>query len=263
MLREPVSQVYEAYLRLPCGRCLGCAQRRAREWVLRCRFELQQHEATCWTTLTYDEEHCPPTLIKRDLSGFLKRLRARRSGSVVRFFGCGEYGERKGRPHYHAILFGVPQSDAEDVRACWKYGNVRVDPIAPAAIAYVAGYSAKKVGATRERYPRDVVDMSTGEVLPFQEPFVLMSRRPGLGAHVRRFSDSWKESAVLDGQAYPVPRYLHDSWRKSASDVEIEELAERRRLRGIQTARSREQLRVSERVASAKRDLSRLRRSVG
>jgi len=63
----------------------------------------------------------------------------------IRFFGCGEYGERGGRPHYHAILYGVDGSEAS-IRKSWSFGHVGVHQLTPAAIKYVAGYCSKKEG---------------------------------------------------------------------------------------------------------------------
>ena len=63
-------------------------------------------------TLTYDDAHLPynQSLSVRDFQLFMKRLR-KEFGSGVRFFHCGEYGEKTGRPHYHAILFNCDFKD--------------------------------------------------------------------------------------------------------------------------------------------------------
>jgi len=215
-LREPHDHPGEAeYLRLPCGTCVGCRLSRAREWALRCGLELSSHDTTCWTTLTYDDAHVPPTLEKRHLSAFVKRLRARMGGGL-RFFGSGEYGERTQRPHYHAILFGVPE--CAPVQACWPHGFARVDPVSPAAIAYVAGYCSKKVGWKLECSER--VDYGTGEMYTWQPPFVLMSRRPGIGGAMRKHWRSWRRFAIHDGVEVPVPRYLHAAWQERATEAE-------------------------------------------
>lgn len=224
-LREP-SYVAE-FMRLPCGTCVGCRLARAREWALRCTLELGDHESSRWCTLTYDDAHLPATLSKRHLSGFVKRIRAR--GERIRFFGSGEYGERTDRPHYHAILFGL--RNEASVQASWASGFARVDPITPAAISYVAGYCAKKVGWQLERGER--VNYETGEVYEWQPPFVLMSRRPGIGASALKFSSSWRRFAVHAGSPMPVPRYLHASWLKSASVFDVELLESERRAEAL------------------------------
>lgn len=227
---------------------------KAREWALRCQLELDEHESSRWCTLTYDDEHLPATLVKRHLSGFLKRVRAR--GERVRFFSCGEYGERTARPHYHAILFGL--RDERVVQASWSLGFARVDPVTPAAISYVAGYCAKKVGWKLESGER--VDFETGEVYEWQAPFLQMSRRPGIGAAARRFKSSWRRFAVHAGSPMPVPRYLHASWAESASDADLLLLDAEKRADALLRDSSRPRLEAGERLAVARMSLNAAKR---
>ena len=79
--------------------------------------EATQHAESTFVTLTYSEQSLPklplvggllPTLQRKDVVGFLKRLRTNVSPVKFRFFGCGEYGEQTERPHYHLLLFGLP-----------------------------------------------------------------------------------------------------------------------------------------------------------
>lgn len=70
--------------------------------------ELKDHRTAVFTTLTYDEQHCPPTLDRTHLAKFLKRIRRAAEPLRIRFFASGEYGEKNARPHYHAILYGPP-----------------------------------------------------------------------------------------------------------------------------------------------------------
>lgn len=218
----PLSRCVE-YLCLPCGSCHGCRARRARDWAIRCQLESAEHVDQCWCTLTYDDVHLPPTLQKDHLSGWLKRLRARVHPRSVRFFACGEYGERTNRPHYHSILFGLRESAARVIQDTWPHGFARTDRLTPAAIAYVAGYSSKKLGWS-SNLRGEQVDPATGEAYEYQPPFVQMSRRPGIGGAARRFVSSWRKHAILDGRAVGVPRYLHEAWVKQATDAELDSL---------------------------------------
>jgi hypothetical protein len=248
------------HLRLPCGTCIGCRKARAREWAFRCSLELQEHDDACWATLTYDDDHLPPTLSKAHLQGFHKRLRARVAPRRVRFFASGEYGERTERPHYHTILYGV--RDADEIKAAWPFGYARVDPISPAAIAYVAGYCSKKIGWKLEKGER--VDYETGEVYEYQPPFVLMSRRPGIGGHARRYWRSWRDSAIYDGQPIPVPRFLHESYLKSAGPSDLaallSEKRERAQVKAMSGSLSSERLEAGEAIALSRHAISSARR---
>src|SRR5690348_1080134 len=80
-------------LRLPCGSCVGCQMSRGREWAIRCALEARSYPESVWGTLTYNEKYLPPTLSKRHLSLFMKRLRSKLEPRRFRFFASGEYGE--------------------------------------------------------------------------------------------------------------------------------------------------------------------------
>lgn len=238
--REPLDRKAETrHFRIPCGRCLSCRLQRGRDWAIRCSLELQSHSAACWCTLTYDAEHLPPSLRPDHLSGFLKRLRTNHersapAGSTVqrlRFFGCGEYGDRFGRPHYHVILYGT--ADPKLVEQSWSMGRVQTDPLSPAAIAYVAGYCTKKAKQQAFWKRTEVVDPETGELLyqhpdgschatPWQEPFLRMSRRPGIGADAKtQFRNSWRSTAIWHGRPVPAPRSFRQFWKDTASELEL------------------------------------------
>lgn len=85
--------------------------------------------------LTYDNVHLPtlddgtPTLCKRDLQLFFKRLRHKYPANSLKYFVAGEYGSRRGRPHYHALIFGIPFQEKDlvisTIQEAWQNGEVR------------------------------------------------------------------------------------------------------------------------------------------
>lgn len=246
-------------LRLPCGGCLGCRRARAKEWTLRCTLEQQLHTESLFTTLTYDNEHLPPTLDKLHLSTFVRRVRRRSPARTIRYFGCGEYGEKNGRPHYHAILFGLGLRDRGTIQDAWDYGHAHAVTCGTAAIAYVAGYNSKKIGWKRGLH-EERVDPHTGEVYTWQPPFLEMSRRPGIGAHARQWTNSWRTYAVLDGSPIPVPRYYHQTWQANATAQDKEELEYEKIKRAILRDTSEKKLRAAEQIAEARQALSAAKR---
>jgi len=278
VLREPTGGVGVRSLRLPCGKCIGCRTERARHWALRASLELQRHECASFVTLTYSDEFLPPTLRKSDLSGYLKRLR-KSTGARIRFFASGEYGDSFGRPHYHAILFGLNHDrDKEAIRLAWgikkrdrfayggfvhrPFGIVDVDVVTPKVISYVAGYASKKLA--REYYERERVDPETGEVYRVQPPFILVSRGgrsgKGLAGEARdRWPTSWRKFAVVGGVETSVPRYLHEGWKRLASDDDIAQLEAEKALNA--RFRTREELKAGEANALARHKLAEQRRA--
>lgn len=182
------------------------------------------HERNCLITLTYSDEHLPRDGVqKRDLQLFFKRLRKDHS---VRYFACGEYGDRFSRPHYHALLFGcdfrdkqpiepsksgAPQWLSAELERYWQQqGRCTIGSVTFESAAYVARYCTKKITGSRaeEHYQR--LDVATGEMIPVQPEFALMSRRPGIGrSWLERFkSDVYPSDEVIArGHPSAVPRY--------------------------------------------------------
>lgn len=188
-------------VQLPCGRCVGCVQDRANEWAMRCEHEAKLYRYNWFVTLTYDDANLPPggSLQPKDLQDFWKRLR--KSGTDVRYFACGEYGEQFQRPHYHALCFNFCPPDlvarrramdgsvvyeSKSLTEIWGLGRVQVDEFSAAAAQYVTNYVRKKViGSDSEAH-------YNGRVREFQ----VMSRRPGIGAG---FVDKYRRDIYPDG----------------------------------------------------------------
>lgn len=149
------------------------------------------HSDNAFVTLTYAEDQVPVggSLIPRHLQLFLKRLRNEVYPSKIRYFGCGEYGDKTERPHYHLALFGYPGCvhgrsryvTARGLRASccstcdvllrsWEKGVIFSGSLTAEAAAYVSGYVTKKMTGKDDarlngRHPE----------------FARMSLRPGIG----------------------------------------------------------------------------------
>ena len=71
--------------------------------------------------------------VRKDvMQRFMKRLRMK-IGVPVRYLLCGEYGEKRGRPHFHILLFGYAFPD----RRPWR--RIR-------AISCIGRQSSKRSG---------------------------------------------------------------------------------------------------------------------
>lgn len=225
-------------VQLPCQHCLGCRAAYARNWAIRGQLELQQHRYAAWTTLTFDDQHLPPTLDKTILQRYFKRLRYHTTTSF-RYLASGEYGETTNRPHYHAVLYGLDTAlHGRAIQEAWGLGHTKTDKVTPARIAYTAGYTAKKIDfRDREKYilvkegtpnAKERVHPRTGEVYwtltTYQPPFLLTSKGGhGIGGHAKQWPNMWKDYAIHNGHKVPVPRYYHEAWKQITSTMEHEE----------------------------------------
>lgn len=199
---------------VPCGKCVACRVRRREEWTLRLQLERLSHETCSFVTLTYAEEWLPHqgTLVKRDLQNFFKRLR-KMYPKPIRYFACGEYGDQFGRPHYHAIIFGLSPFEFSFVSACWRFGIVDVRDANIKNMRYVAGYVSKKFSKTKQEFYD-----AHPSLLP---EFCLSSRRPGLG--VPSLELILKNSIIQNGDIVPylifgdkkvkIPRFVLNKMR--------------------------------------------------
>jgi hypothetical protein len=198
--------------------------------------EARDHEENSWITLTYDDDNLPMhgSLSRDDVTKFFKRYRHHLGDTRIRYFGCGEYGEKRSRPHYHFCIFGHMPTDLvgdgvsskghpiwispwlEDI---WQKGRVQVAELSPDAAAYTARYSLKKVvGKYADEVdpetglkPYEKIDLITGEIVEVAPEMMFCSTHPGIGkAYYERFkSDLFpRGTAIYKGREVPVPEYF-------------------------------------------------------
>lgn len=221
--------------------------------------ELHDHESATFTTLTYDDKKLPVTLRPRDLQLFLKRVRKK---FKVRFFASGEYGEQNNRPHYHAIIYGLSEMHAKFIDETWGNGHTKSVAVTPAAIAYTAGYTAKKIGF-REEAGIERLDPETGELYNWQPPFITMSKKPGIGSSARRYTESWRDFAILNGAKQSVPRYYHKSWEETATELQKQQLKDEQKQRRLTKEQiTLRMLEAEEEIEKAKSKLQAARRNL-
>lgn len=211
---EPFNQ---DFLEVPCGKCEACLTNKRREWTYRVNEEFKNSSSAHFITLTYSDEnlyyeafkdkfgvyHTAPIPLKRDVQLFFKRLRKSISPYKIRYYAVSEYGTNFLRPHYHIILFNFPcEFDVfKAVDDAWQKGFVSVSQVNGARINYCTSYLFQR---------SDLPDY-----LP--KPFVLTSRRPGLGLCylTDKNIDFHRDNKTLktiypDGVKRSLPRYYRD-----------------------------------------------------
>jgi hypothetical protein len=180
------------HTKIRCRKCMPCRITKREEWTSRIMLESMSHNQAIFVTLTYADENLPGieqwpggTLSKKDLRYFFKRLRSAmnyeddKNSSIqatfrrkIRYFACGEYGERNTkRAHYHAIIFGISVDDEELVKNAWNFGHARIDELTPERARYTARYTTKKLDGSYGD------DHYCGRLPEFS----LQSRKPALG----------------------------------------------------------------------------------
>lgn len=126
--------------KFPCGVCIACRLQRSNVWAMRMLHEMQYYESSSFITLTYRDVDCPAELKPKHLQDFMKRLRYDLDGRKIKYFAAGEYGELLGRPHYHAILFGVSVKEKNYIDKAWKFGFTKIGSVTEMSCRYVASY---------------------------------------------------------------------------------------------------------------------------
>lgn len=241
--------------RISCGQCISCRLNKAKEWAIRCCHEASLYDHNYFVTLTYDDCFLPcgewiknpstgevtnTSLRPKDVSDFIKRLRSRCERRFnhkgIRVAYCGEYGTELDRPHYHLLLFNMPDLSQGDlsfwkhtdgydifrsklIEDCWTFNPARsssgvslgfstVTEFSFQTAAYVASYSTKKLTGLALK-----LDPSVDVPLRVQ-PFFRTSNRPGIGKPYidTRLDQTYTSDKVFYQKDYDVyqskpPRY--------------------------------------------------------
>lgn len=214
----------------------------------------------------------------------MKRLR-KKFGGGIRYYYCGEYGEKLGRPHYHAILFnfdfadkvkfkynnGNPLYKSETLDRLWPHGFASIGAVTFDSAAYVARYVMKKMtgkGALEENEigltHYDKLDTDTGEVISLQPEYTDMSRNPGVG---KPWLDKFEkdvypcDDVIINGLKLRPPKYYDNLFEGNHPD-EFKKIKAKRKIKALENPEEKTiaRLRVKEQVLEAK--LKRLFRPV-
>lgn len=260
--------------RISCSKCVGCRLRRAKEWAIRVMHEASLYRENCFITLTYDKLRMPDrpdtqlpadvNLYYEDFQLFMKTLRERYVGSdevthpyvgtfdnkhgkmypdtyrPIRFYMCGEYGEKKGRPHFHACIFNFDFPDKKYWRKTdqghkvyrsaileelWPHGNCEIGSLSWQSAAYVARYIMKKVVGEAADQHYQTHHPYTGEIMRRTPEFTKMSLKPGIaeGWFRKYWRDVFPHDFVIyKGRKTKPPRYYDKKFfAMTAQEIEI------------------------------------------
>lgn len=240
---------------VPCGHCLECLSRRRNDWSVRLQLHCSMYDRMpFFVTLTYKDEDVPlsttsqMTLNPKDIQDFIKRLRNKfvLKDTDFSYFGCGEYGDQFGRPHYHMIIFGFDKLAeifdksailAEDVlEKIWTHGHVDVCVADYGGIHYTTKYvlksqedyfpgvvkpfvfaskgigkswlSSDECAALKKRFNKDAFNAICDQLpeIDWSTPQTIESSSAQILRQLQPYVMSFKVS-TLEGEVVPLPRY--------------------------------------------------------
>lgn len=220
---------------VPCyNKCRACLYARAQDWGIKGACELHMMKVGDFLNLSYAPKYLPKnnTLVRKHIQDFNKRLRkfAKQNGTeeYLRILYCGEYGELKGRAHYHLVVFGhqfgnqydekgsngnqkYPIYRSKDLDQLWPYGKSWIGTVTFDSVQYLSKYTVKKVSGkfAEEFYGK------RGQIPPFiQGP----SKGGALGIpYLEKYKNDIypRDSVKIDGREMKPPRSFDDWLEKT------------------------------------------------
>ncbi len=213
-------------MKVPCGQCTGCKIQKTKEWAARCYHEASLYDDNSFITLTYSNDHLPQngTLIKHHFQDFMKRLRKSVQPKKIRYYMCGEYGDKLGRPHFHALIFNHDFPDREvfqehngtklyiskTLTEIWGKGHASVGTVTLESAGYVARYAMKKLNGEKKLHHYMRLNETTGELHQLEPEFARMSLKPGIGGDwFKRYqTDVFPDDfVIINGKKVGTPKY--------------------------------------------------------
>lgn len=138
-----------------CRYCWQCKARKVDDWIGRNIAESKTSTGSHVVTLTYGEDRSvggidhirAAVLTYSDVQNFMKKLR--NHGHPARYFVTGEYGSKKGRAHWHIVIYWL--GEVPKIKALrknilfehWEHGLTFWDKMSPEAIRYACKYITK------------------------------------------------------------------------------------------------------------------------
>lgn len=241
-------------VQVPCGKCIECEKAKADEWSHRVLMECYGKDC-CFITLTYDNEHLPidNSVHKEDLQKFIKRVRKKHA---IKYFACGEYGEKHGRPHYHVIIIGFCfENDGRkivnnkltyfstELKKLWKFGLSSVGVVNFDTIRYCAKYAQKQLFKKKLDPLAVLID---GRKVTFEKtfgltpPFILMSKGLGYDRFIET-ADFVSGKIYNQGHYTKIPRYFLDRFERE-HNCELTEVRKKRLEVAFQNSKSYQEI---------------------
>lgn len=183
---------------------MSCRIDKQNEWADRINFECKGKRSS-FVTYTYNDKNLPAngSLRYTDIRRYLERLRIElgKQDRKLKYYVTGEYGEKLGRCHYHAILIGLDyKNDANLIASKWEFGQVQVLPAMQGSIRYTLKYMLKQ---QHGQQAKEIYDDNG-----LERPFGHMSKGIGkqwLNEHIEELRENG--GYYVRGKLRPLPEY--------------------------------------------------------
>lgn len=232
-----------------CGRCLPCRINKRLKKSTRFTLEGLCHEHAVFVGLSYMDEYLPTTLYnprtgeisyshetgcvdKFAIQKFIKRLKSnvrrtcgRDAAQRIRFFAAGEYGEKKERPHYHLVIWGIPPKYWYFIPMSWRDPRTkalmcnpdRITMEEPRSIWDVGSYCCAYIMKNNFDKKALIASGRPPEFTTSSQGFGAMSV-PALVSVFKKYSGQVyiemnkdiPRSITLNGKKCPIDRYLRE-----------------------------------------------------
>lgn len=212
------AQLIPSFLTVPCGRCVQCLRRRARDWKVRIMAEHARYKyrGCRFVTLTFSDDELSPFWIGEGsfchsqrfedfdialiVRRFLERVR-KLTGKSVRHVFIPEFGSSPDgthRLHLHGILFDCFLK-VEFLEKLWKHGFIHVHSYCDAR---TSGYITKYM--TKDLATRTPVFVSSG----IGSNLVTASLRRKFERYLRSLKEDLRLN--FNGFLYGMPLYVYN-----------------------------------------------------
>lgn len=187
-----------------CNKCESCQLKYIAQLGRRATHELLYHTKAMFITLTVNNENLEQvfpnnSLCHKEFQKFIKRFRNylerhTEDKPKIKYLMCGEYGEKFGRPHYHAVIFGYEFDDLKQhhvrggavknsfrsptLEKLWKFGFSQISKVNYEKCTYLAKYVAKAKAKSKDEY--GYTDLNTGEI-KYKKKEYMVYPKGGLG----------------------------------------------------------------------------------
>lgn len=209
------------YIKVDCGLCVECQKKRGNNWRIRLLDEYHYHlkkfpdDKVIFGTLTiapqYMDRFDNPVKVDIEMRKFLERYR-KMFGCSFKHYITSEYGEKRGRLHFHFIGFRM-LCNINELERLWPFGRVDMQTLkGPEGLTYVSGYITKIVKG----------DKLSQESIPFfiekdKKTKVWVSRALGRGYALDESNYTWHHQngkalffrQSSNGLPFMLPRYYY------------------------------------------------------